>query len=126
MPSRRDCKAPARTFGAPRCLNTMKQILLALAIAAPVAALAQAPKAPRADGPADPPSTIARSMCEALGGAERERCMAEQKAEPSREVEPRERRDGRRCDDLIGPERDACLKKGGSIKAGVGSTRLPR
>jgi hypothetical protein len=104
----------------------MKSIILSFALALPCAALAQVP--PRSDtGPAQPPNTIARSMCDALAGSERDRCLAEQNAAPDQGS----RRDGggdatprRNCDDLLGPERDACMKKGGRIKAGIGATRL--
>lgn len=103
----------------------MKSIILSFALSLPLAALAQVP--PRSDsGPAQPPDSIARSMCDALAGSERDRCLAEQNAAPDQGAdrdagrgEPR-----RNCDDLIGPEREACLKKGGRIKAGMGATRL--
>ena len=98
----------------------MRLRLFALLATLPVIALAQVP--PRSDtGPAQPPTDIARSMCEALAGAERERCLAEQNAAPDRGRDPRETQ--RNCDNLIGPEREACLKKGGRIKAGMGATR---
>ena len=103
----------------------MKPMILACALALPCAALAQVP--PRSDtGPAQPPNSIARSMCDALAGSERERCVAEQDAAPDqRRDRDAGRGDSRRtCDDLIGPEREACLKKGGRIKAGIGATRL--
>lgn len=92
---------------------------------APCAALSQNPR--EAERPRDPPSSIARSMCDALAGPERERCIAEMRNEPQREAEPTVRPDGKRtCDHLIGPERDLCLKKGGSVKAGIGGTRQAR
>ena len=105
----------------------MKALLIGLA-AVSSTALAQLP--PRSDtGPAQPPNTIARSMCEALAGSERDRCLAEQNAAPA--PDQGTRRDGsadpaprRNCDDLLGPEKDACMKKGGRIKAGMGATRL--
>ena len=101
----------------------MKAVLLALGA---VSSVALAQVAPRSDtGPAQPPNTIARSMCDALAGSERDRCLSEQNAAPDqgrdrdRDATPR-----RNCDDLLGPEKDACMKKGGRIKAGMGATRL--
>jgi hypothetical protein len=105
----------------------MKPIILSFALALPFAALAQLP--PRSDsGPAQPPNNIARSMCDALAGSERDRCLAEQNAAPDQGKDRNPAAGGsdsrRNCDDLIGPEREACLKKGGRIKAGMGATRL--
>jgi hypothetical protein len=105
----------------------MKSIILSFALALPCAALAQV--APRSDtSPAQPPNSIARSMCDALAGSERDRCLAEQSAAPDRGKDRDPAAGGsdtrRNCDDLIGPERDACMKKGGRIKAGMGATRL--
>jgi hypothetical protein len=102
----------------------MRSLLFAVTLALPCAALAQV--APRSD--ATEPPNIARSMCDALAGSERDRCLAEQKADPG-EGKDRPSVGGgsdtrRNCDDLLGPERDACLKKGGRIKAGVGANRL--
>jgi hypothetical protein len=93
----------------------MKTFALIAALALPCAALAQAPRAPE---PPPERSDIARSMCEALAGAERERCFAELKPEPApRGGAPRT------CDDLLGPEKELCLKKGGTVKAGSGASR---
>ena len=100
----------------------MKTLVFAALAAAAGTAMAQTP--PRSDtGPAQPPATIARSMCEALAGVERDRCLAEQSLAPD-QARPLDRPEPRRsCDDLMGPEKDACLKQGGRIKAGLGATR---
>jgi len=100
----------------------MKTLLLAVLAAASFGATAQV--APRSDtGPVQPPDTIARSMCEALAGVERDRCVAEQSLAPD-QARPLDRPAPRRsCDELPAPEKDACLRKGGSIKAGMGATR---
>ena len=103
----------------------MKAILVALVVAGSSAAMAQVP--PRSDSTAAEPPNIVRSMCDALAGSERERCLAEQRRAPDqgKDGDPVGRSDPRRtCDDLIGPEREACVKKGGRIKAGMGATRL--
>ncbi|HET7671812.1 MAG TPA: hypothetical protein VFK84_15495 [Burkholderiales bacterium] len=101
----------------------MKRLLIAVAFALPFTASAQV--APRSDT-AEPPN-IARSMCDALAGSERERCLAEQNRSPDAEKDRPAAGGGsdtrRNCDDLLGPERDACMKKGGRIKAGMGATR---
>ena len=104
----------------------MRSLVFALSLALPCAALAQVP--PRSDtGGAEPPN-IARKMCDALAGAEHERCLAEQKRAPDQGKDRPSVGGGsdtrRNCDDLLGPEREACLKKGGRIKAGMGATRL--
>ena len=79
-------------------------------------ALAQAPRDSerRADRPAP---RVERSQCDALAGAEQERCLAEEAAVRERlgRTEP-----PKKCDDLFGPEKELCLKKGGSVKAGIG------
>ena len=103
----------------------MRRLLFAFTLALPITAFAQV--APRSDtGPAEPPN-IARKMCDALTGAEQDRCLAEQNRAPD-QGKDRPAIGGsdtrRNCDDLLGPEREACLKKGGRIKAGMGATRL--
>jgi hypothetical protein len=100
----------------------MRNVFFTITALAASAVLAQAPR--EAERPADPPATIARSMCDALAGAERDRCVAEQQADPQqRPTEPYGRPDARgACDHLIGPEKEICLKKGGSVKAGMGAT----
>lgn len=101
----------------------MRRLLIGLVFALPLAAPAQV--APRSDT-AQPPD-IARSMCDALAGSERERCLAEQNRAPDagKDRPAAGGSDARRdCDDLLGPERDACMKKGGRIKAGMGATRI--
>ena len=71
-------------------------------------AFAQAPSPPRA-----PDSAL---QCERLAGAERERCIAEEKAMRERLGRSEER--PKKCDDLYGPEKEVCLKRGGTVKAG--------
>jgi len=100
----------------------MKPLILFAALFLPCVALAQAPR----DLESPPERTdIARSMCEALAGAERERCFAELKPDAGMEKDDAAPRGGapRTCDDLLGPEKEICVKKGGSIKAGSGPTR---
>lgn len=95
----------------------MKTFALIAALVFPCAVLGQKP----APEPAPERTDIARSMCEALAGAERERCFAELKPDAApRGGAPRT------CDDLIGPEKELCLKKGGTVKAGSGGTRPSR
>ena len=101
----------------------MRSLVLALTLTLPCAALGQV--APRSD--TEPPN-IARQMCDALAGSERDRCLAEQNRAPDQGKDRPSVGGGsdtrRNCDDLLGPEREACLKKGGRIKAGIGATRL--
>jgi len=99
----------------------MKTIALIAALAVPCAAFAQAPAGEPSPGRTD----VARSMCEALAGAERERCFAELKPDAGKGERDAAPRGGaqRRCDDLPGPEKELCLKKGGTVKAGSGATR---
>jgi hypothetical protein len=91
-------------------------------LAASSVALAQAPRdndrRPEAAAP------IERSQCEALAGAERERCVAEEKS--MRERLGRSEPPKKSCDELFGPEKDLCLKKGGSVKTGTGASGSSR
>jgi len=96
-------------------------------LAVPALAWAQA-MPPKSDSAAQTPPSIVQQMCDALAGAERERCLAEQKAAPDKGAERAPlggSESPRSCDQLIGPEREVCLKKGGRIKAGMGATRPP-
>jgi len=54
---------------------------------------------------------------------ERERCIAEEAAVRERfgRSEP-----PKKCDELFGPEKELCLKKGGSVKAGTGASGSSR
>jgi hypothetical protein len=81
---------------------------LASLLAAP--ALAQQPPAqsPAPDAPA--------RLCERLAGVERQRCLAE--ARDRRERLGREEAEKPRdCDDLFGPAKEICLKRGGTVRA---------
>ena len=64
---------------------------------------------------------IQRSQCELLAGTEHERCIAEEKSmreQLGRSEEPPKKS----CDELFGPEKELCLKKGGSVKTGAGAS----
>ena len=93
-----------------------------LIFAAASTALAQAPRDSERRPEADAP--IVRSQCEALAGAEQERCVAEEKAR--REQLGRSEEPKKSCDELFGPEKELCLKKGGSVKTGTGASGSSR
>jgi hypothetical protein len=91
----------------------VKPLYLAAAAAAFIVAWSPAGAQAPADRPASP--------CEKLAGVERERCLAEEKRE--RERLGREDEGKRRsCDDLFGPEKELCLKRGGTVRAGAPSS----
>ena len=102
----------------------MRALLLIAALASSMA-LAQSPREAPAPGAA---SDMPRRMCEALAGVERERCFAELEAHATPDDDKQAPRGGapRNCDRLLGPERELCLKSGGSVKAGSGQTRPSR
>jgi len=106
----------------------MRPILLIAVLAASSLALAQAPREDGKKGAPAAASDLPRSMCEALAGVERERCFAELEARATPEDDKVAPRGGapRDCDRLLGPERELCLKSGGSVKAGSGQTRPSR
>jgi hypothetical protein len=60
------------------------------------------------------------SPCDRLAGAEQRRCLAEQKGERD-PVGRDEAGKPRTCDTLVGPERELCLKRGGTVRAGTDS-----
>jgi hypothetical protein len=97
--------------------------LLLIATLVSTVALAQSPR--ETPPPSAAASDLPRRMCEALAGGERERCFAELDARATPEDDKVAPRGGspRNCDRLLGPERDLCLKSGGSVKAGSGQTR---
>ena len=98
----------------------MKTSLLStLLLAASCAAFAQAPR--ENDRRPEAAAPIQRSQCDLLAGAERERCIAEEKSmreQLGRSEEPPKKS----CDELFGPEKELCLKKGGSVKTGAGAS----
>ena len=103
----------------------MRALLLVAALASSMA-LAQSP---REAPPAGAASDMPRRMCEALAGVERERCFAEFEARATPDGDKQAPGGGgapRNCDRLLGPERELCLKSGGSVKAGSGQTRPSR
>jgi hypothetical protein len=97
-----------------------------LLLAASSMALAQAPR--DSDRRPEGAAPIERSQCEALAGAERERCIAEEKSmreQPGGQL-GRSEPPKKSCDELFGPEKELCLKKGGSVKTGTGASGSSR
>jgi hypothetical protein len=105
----------------------MKRTLLStLLLAASCGAFGQAPR--ESDRRPEAVAPTPRSQCEALAGAERERCIAEEKSlreqlggQLGRSEPPK-----KSCDELFGPEKELCLKKGGSVKTGTGASGSSR
>lgn len=58
-------------------------------------------------------------LCERLAGVERQRCLAEERERRDRrERLGREEADKpRSCDELFGPAKEICLKRGGTVRA---------
>lgn len=75
-----------------------------------MAAGAQPREEPRRDAPR-------ASLCDRLAGAERSRCIAEEQERRER-LGRREREMPLDCDRLLGPDKEACLKRGGTVRAG--------
>jgi hypothetical protein len=67
-----------------------------------------------------PAHAQAPSPCERLAGQEQKRCLLlEQQRRQERERLGREEdRQPRSCDRLFGPEKELCLKRGGTVRAG--------
>ena len=63
--------------------------------------------------------------CEKLAGEEQKRCIAQQE-QLSRERLGREEERPQKCDALFGPEKEACLKRGGTVRAKAPSPRHGR
>jgi hypothetical protein len=100
--------------------------ILAVLLLLPMTAFAQAPR--ENDRRPEGAAPIQRSQCELLAGAERERCIAEEKSrreqlggQLGRSEPPK-----KSCDELFGPEKELCLKKGGSVKTGTGASGSSR
>ncbi|HKB48434.1 MAG TPA: hypothetical protein VKC57_12100 [Ktedonobacterales bacterium] len=87
-------------------------------LVAACAAFAQVPR--DSDRRPEAVAPIQRSQCDLLAGAEHERCIAEEKS--MREQLGRSEELLKKCDDLFGPEKELCLKKGGSVKTGQGAS----
>lgn len=66
-----------------------------------------------------------RSLCDRLAGQARERCIAQEQERSRRERLGREGEEEspRKCDRLFGPEKELCLKRGGTVKAGAAPQR---
>jgi hypothetical protein len=75
-----------------------------------------------------PSSAQVRSPCDKLAGAEKERCLAQEKEQEKdqRERLGREESKPRSCDALFGPEKEICLKRGGTVRAGTPSDGASR
>jgi hypothetical protein len=71
-----------------------------------------------------PSSAQVRSPCDKLAGAEQERCLAQEKEQ--RERLGREEQKPRSCDALFGPEKEICLKRGGTVRAATPSDGASR
>ena len=96
----------------------MKTLWLAALLILPAAAGAQAP-AGEARAPA---------LCDRLAGAAREQCALEERERAERLPQQRRELAGS-CDALVGPDKEQCLRKGGTVEAGAqsgsGRTRPP-
>jgi hypothetical protein len=107
-------------------LATVRTFLLATSLACG-AALAQRP----ADGERPPrPDSASNAAvggwCDALSGEKKAQCLRDERRR--QELEGRSTRGS--CDDLIGPDKERCVKRGGSIEvqarpdgASTGGTR---
>jgi hypothetical protein len=62
------------------------------------------------------------SPCEKLAGEERKGCIRQQE-QLERERLGREEDKPQKCDALFGPEKEACLKRGGTVRARVPGSR---
>ena len=91
--------------------------ILAVLVLCSTTAFAQAPRESERRPEAAAP--IQRSQCDLLAGVERERCIAEEKS--MREQLGRSEKPPKKCDELFGPEKELCLKKGGTVKTGEGA-----
>jgi hypothetical protein len=94
------------------------RFLSVLLLAGSFTAFAQTPR--ENDRRPEGAAPIERSQCELLAGVERERCIAKEKSmreQLGRSEEPPKRS----CDELFGPEKELCLKQGGSVKTGAGA-----
>ena len=67
-----------------------------------------------------PSSAQHPSPCDKLAGEEQKRCRMQEKEQ--RERLGREEQKPRSCDRLFGPEKEICLKRGGTVRAGAGSS----
>jgi len=67
------------------------------------------------------------SVCERFAGAAREQCLLQERGRAERPQPGRELAGS--CDALLGPEKERCLSKGGTVEAGTqsgaGETRPP-
>ena len=79
-------------------------------------ALAQAPESRG--------STSRASVCERFAGAAREHCLLDERRRAERQEQSRA--PARTCDDLLGAEKEACLHKGGTVKAGMAKSPAHR
>lgn len=68
---------------------------------------------------AQPPDSKDRpaSECDRLAGAALEQCLLQQRGRIERQQPGRDLAGS--CDALIGPEKELCLSKGGTVEAGV-------
>ena len=93
------------------------RFLIVLLLAGSFTAFAQTPR--ENDRRPEAAAPIQRSQCDLLAGVERERCIAEEKS--MREQLGRSEKPPKKCDELFGPEKELCLKKGGTVKTGEGA-----
>lgn len=63
----------------------------------------------------------APSVCERLAGESREQCVREERERAERIAKDRELIGT--CDSLVGPEKEHCLRRGGTVEAGADSSR---
>ena len=66
-----------------------------------------------------PASAQAPSPCERLAGEEQKRCLRleEQRRREGERLGREEDGPPRKCDGLFGPEKELCLKRGGTVRA---------
>jgi hypothetical protein len=60
----------------------------------------------------------AASECDRFAGAAREHCLLQERGRVERPPQPGRNLVGS-CDALIGPEKELCLRKGGTVEAGA-------
>jgi hypothetical protein len=105
----------------------MAPYFLVIVLLASGAALAQRPaEGERPPRPDSASNAAVGGWCDALSGEKKAQCLRDERRR--QELEGRSTRGS--CDDLIGPDKERCLKRGGSIEvqakpgdASTGSTR---
>ena len=68
-----------------------------------------------------PSSAQVPSRCDKLAGEERKLCLMQERQRDRERIGREEDGKPRSCDELFGPAKEICLKRGGTVRAGVGS-----